>query len=104
VNPLELMNPKISLDRTPPPLSVVSTFYAAETSTSQLTDAQLVRLYKCANGNTLRFESASIVDALVASGYAKEGVARVVTVTPKGQQYLRMQTVRMRLAQLGAAG
>jgi hypothetical protein len=99
------MNPKVTQDLTLPSLPVVSTFYpSAISSTSQLTDAQLVRLYKCANGNTLRFEAASIVDALVASGYAKEGVGRVVTVTAKGQQYLRTHTVRIRLAQLGAAG
>ena len=98
------MNPKITLDRTPSSLPVVNAFYASATSASQLTDAQLVRLYKCANGNTLRFESASIVDALVASGYAREGVGRVVTLTAKGQQYLRTQAVRMRLAHLGAAG
>ena len=102
--PPELMNPKITLDRTPPSLPLVSTFYPTATSTSQLTDAQLVRLYKCANGNTLRFESETIVDALVASGYAKEGVGRVVTVTAKGQQYLRMQAVRVRLAHLAAVG
>ena len=103
-HPVKLMSPKITLDRAPQPPSVVSTFYPTAASTSQLTDAQLVRLYKCANGNTLRFESASIVDALVASGYAKEGVGRVVTVTAKGQQYLRMQAVRVRLGHLGAAG
>lgn len=97
------MNPKTALDRTPPPLPVVGTFYPSATAASQLTDAQLVRLYKCANGNTLRFESASIVDALVATGYAKEGVGRVVTVTAKGQQYLCTQAVRLRIARLGAA-
>lgn len=98
------MNPKIRQDLTPSSLPVVSSFYPSAISTSQLTDAQLVRLYNCANGNTLRFEAASIVDALVASGYAKEGVGRVVTVTAKGQQYLRMHTVRIRLAHLGALG
>ena len=102
--PLELMNPKTAPDRAPPPLPFVSTFFPSATSASQLTNAQLVRLYKCANGNTLRFESASIVDALVASGYAKEGVGRVVTVTAKGHQYLRTQAVRLRLAYLEAAG
>jgi len=99
------MNPKTTLDRTPLPLSVVSTFFAPDAQGgSQLTDAQLIRLYRCANGNTLRFESASIVEALVASGYAREGVGRVVTVTTKGQQYLRMQAIRMRLSHIGAAG
>jgi len=98
------MNPKTAPDRTSPSLPFVGTFFPSATSASQLTNAQLLRLYKCANGNTLRFESASIVDALVASGYAKEGVGRVVTVTAKGHQYLRTQAVRVRLAHLAAAG
>ena len=54
-----------------------------------LTDEQFDRLKRCADGNTLRFESSAIVAALVAGGYAKEGVARVVTVTPKGYRYLK---------------
>ncbi len=29
---------------------------------------------------------------LAADGYAKEGIGRVVTLTPKGQQYLRSHT------------
>jgi hypothetical protein len=54
----------------------------------RLTIDQLDRLRRCANGNTLRFESSDIVAALVAGGYATEGVGRVVTVTPKGYRYL----------------
>ena len=53
-----------------------------------LTDEQLERLRRCADGNTLRYEPREIVAALVAGGYAKEGIGRVVTVTPKGQQYI----------------
>lgn len=56
--------------------------------TTRLTDEQLDRLRRCANGNTLRFESSDIVAALVAGGYATEGVGRVVTLTPKGRRYL----------------
>jgi hypothetical protein len=55
---------------------------------TRLTNEQLDRLRRCANGNTLRFESADIVAALVAAGYATEGVGRVVTVTPAGHRYL----------------
>lgn len=69
-----------------------------------LTDAQLDRLYRCADGNTLRFEAASIVDALVRAGYAKEGIGRVVTVTGDGREYLRMPAVRRRLLRLAAIG
>src|SRR4030095_6134696 len=57
--------------------------------TPRLTDEQLDRLRRCANGNTLRFESSSIVGALVAGGYATQGVGCVVTVTAKGHRYLQ---------------
>jgi len=57
--------------------------------TAQLTDQQLERLSRCAKGISLRFESSEIVDALVAGGYAEKGVGGLVTVTAKGQQYLR---------------
>ena len=57
--------------------------------TSHLTGEQLECLSRCANGISIRFESSEIVDALVAGGYAEQGVAGVVTVTAKGQQYLR---------------
>ena len=67
--------------------------------TMYLTDAQLDRLNRCANGNTLRFEASSIVSALVAAGYAREGIGRVVTVTAKGHEYLRTYAVRQRLMQ-----
>jgi len=56
---------------------------------AQLTDQQLERLSRCAKGISLRFESSEIVDALVAGGYAEKGVGGLVTVTDKGQQYLR---------------
>jgi len=56
----------------------------------RLTDQQLECLSRCARGISVRFEAWEIVDALVAGGYATEGVARVVTVTPLGRQYLRL--------------
>jgi hypothetical protein len=59
-----------------------------------LTDDQLDRLKRCAEGNTLRFESSTIVAALVAGGYAREGAGRVVTVTLKGYRYLKMYASR----------
>jgi len=58
-------------------------------ATTRLTDDQLDRLRRCANGNTLRFESTAIVAALVGAGYASEGAGCVVTVTPKGHRYLQ---------------
>jgi hypothetical protein len=61
--------------------------------TTHLTDEQLDRLRRCANGNTLRFESSAIVAALVAAGYATEGAGCVVTVTPKGHRYLETHPV-----------
>jgi hypothetical protein len=46
-------------------------------------------LSRCAKGISLRFEASEIVDALVAGGYAEKGVAGIVALTVKGQQYLR---------------
>ena len=64
--------------------------------TSQLTREQLEALSRCAIGISLRFESSEIVDPLVAAGYAEKGVAGVVKVTAKGQEYLR---TRMKVLQ-----
>ena len=63
-----------------------------------LSDIELDRLIRCANGNTLRFESSEIVAALVAGGYAKEGPGRVVTVTARGYLYLRSHVARLDLS------
>jgi predicted metal-binding protein len=57
--------------------------------TTRLTREQLECLSRCAKGISIRFEGSEIVDALVVGGYAEEGVAGVVTVTAKGQQYLQ---------------
>ena len=61
---------------------------------TMLTDEQLERLRQCADGNTLRYEPSEIIAVLVAGGYAKEGIGRVVTVTAKGQHYLRTHPIR----------
>ena len=55
-----------------------------------LNGEQLECLSRCARGISVRFERLEIVDALIAGQYAEKGVAGVVTVTAKGQQYLRM--------------
>ena len=57
--------------------------------TPRLTDEQLEILRRCANGISLRFETLATVNALVAGGYAEQGVAGVVTVSAKGEEYLR---------------
>ena len=57
--------------------------------TTRLTGEQLECLSRCAKGISLRFEASEIVDALVAGGYAEKGVAGIVALTVKGQQYLR---------------
>ena len=87
-------------DFTPTPVPAANPLYQPVTFTKYLTDVQLDRLNRCANGNTLRFEASSIVGALVAAGYVREGIGRVVTVTAKGQQYLRTYAVRERLVQI----
>jgi len=58
-------------------------------SAACLTHKQPECLQRCARGISLRFDATEIVDALVAGGYAREGVARVVTITAKGMQYLQ---------------
>jgi len=60
--------------------------------TPRLTGEQLEALRCCANGVTLRFEASETVNALVVGGYAKQGVAGVVTVTTRGEEYLRAHT------------
>ena len=57
--------------------------------TTRLTGEQLEVLSRCAKGISVRFEAPEIIDALVVAGYAQKGVAGVVTVTVKGQQYLQ---------------
>jgi hypothetical protein len=69
--------------------SITNPSQPVATVTTRLTGEQLECLSRCAKGISLRFEASEIVDALVAGGYAEEGVARVVTVTARGQQYLR---------------
>ena len=56
---------------------------------TRLTGEQLDALRRCAKGISLRFEASVIVNALVAGGYAEKSVAGVVTVTAKGEEYLR---------------
>ena len=58
-------------------------------STTRLTGEQLDALRRCAKGISLRFEAWPIVNALVDGGYAQAGLARVITVTAKGEEYLR---------------
>ena len=74
------------------PLQSLSIANPSETfalHTTRLTGEQLESLSRCARGISLRFEASEIVDALVARGYGEKGIAGVVTVTAKGQQYLR---------------
>lgn len=62
----------------------------------RLTDEQFECLSRCARGISLRFEASEIVDALVAGGYSQIGVARVVSMTAKGHQYLQMHRAEAR--------
>lgn len=56
--------------------------------TTRLTSEQLDALRRCANGISLRFEAWAIVNALIAGGYVQAGIAGVITVTAKGEEYL----------------
>jgi hypothetical protein len=70
-------------------LSFANPSKARTLHTERLTDEALECLSRCARGISLRFERSEIVEELVAGGYAEKGVAGVVTVTAKGQEYLQ---------------
>jgi hypothetical protein len=74
------------------PLSMTEPSDKVAMFTPRLTREQLECLGRCARGISIRFERSELVDALVAGGYAEQGVAGVVTVTAKGQEYLRTHT------------
>ena len=73
--------------RAPNSLPIANPLHSIASFTTRLTGEQLDCLRRCANGNSLRFESLEIVDALVAGGYIQKNVAGVATVTAKGQHY-----------------
>ncbi|TMH63924.1 MAG: hypothetical protein E6H55_04890 [Betaproteobacteria bacterium] len=83
------MSDTMTVNRMLKSLSVASPSEKVASFTTHLTAEQLECLSRCARGISIRFEKSEIVDALVASGYAEQGVAGVVTVTAKGQQYLQ---------------
>jgi len=58
----------------------------------RLTQEQHECLSRCARGISVRFERSELIDALVEAGYAEKGVAGVVTVTPRGRDYLQKQS------------
>lgn len=60
--------------------------------TTPLTAKQNESLRRCSEGASLRFEASEIITALVASGYARKGIAGVLTVTARGREYLRART------------
>lgn len=86
---LVMVEPRMTHDRALKSLSIANPSVTLALLTSQLTGEQLECLSRCAKGISLRFERSEIVDALVAGGYAEQGVAGVVNVTAKGQQCLR---------------
>jgi hypothetical protein len=75
-----------------PALKSSPTTYQSQSPTSfttRLTREQLEALSRCAKGISLRFEAWVIVNALVTGGYVEKGVAGIVTMTAKGEEYLR---------------
>jgi hypothetical protein len=73
----------------PKSLSISNPSEALALRATRLTGEQLECLSRCAKGISLRFDTLEIVDALVFGGYADKGVAGIVTVTVRGQQYLQ---------------
>lgn len=57
---------------------------------TRLTAEQLGALRRCAKGISLRFEAWSILKPLLDGGYAEKNLGGGVTLTTKGQDYLRM--------------
>lgn len=84
-----MMSKHMTHDRALKSLTIANPSEKLALFTTRLTAEQLECLSRCAKGISIRFERSEIVDALVAGGYADQGVAGVVTVTVKGQQYLR---------------
>ena len=76
-------------NHSPKSLSVANPSEVLALHKKRLTGDQFACLSRCAKGISLRFEASEFVDALILDGYAEKGVAGVVTVTVKGQQYLR---------------
>jgi hypothetical protein len=60
-----------------------------ESVAMRLTAEQLACLSRCAKGISLRFATSDVVNALVAGGYSQMGLARVVTMTARGREYLQ---------------
>ncbi len=69
-------------------LSITDPTEKLPSAKTHLTEEQVECLSRCARGISLRFDRLEIVDALVDGGYAEKGVAGVVRVTAKGQDYL----------------
>jgi hypothetical protein len=86
---LVTVSPHMMHNHSPKSLSFANPSQARTLHTKRLTDEQLECLSRCARGISLRFERLEIVEELVAGGYAEKGVAGVVTVTAKGQEYLQ---------------
>ena len=83
------MSDTMTVNRMLKSLSVASPSEKVASFTTHLTAEQLECLSRCARGISIRFDRSDLVDALVAGGYAENGLAGVVTVTAKGHEYLR---------------
>jgi hypothetical protein len=80
----------LSLPECPPKSSLAADKSRSVTSfRTRLSVEQLKALNRCAKGISLRFDDRRIVLALINAGYVQQGVAGVVTVTAKGDEYLR---------------
>jgi hypothetical protein len=81
--------PTMTHDR---PLKLISDIKPSEKTAPfrpRLTPEQFECLNRCAKGISVRFDRQELIDALLAGGYVEKGVAGVITVTARGQGYLR---------------
>jgi hypothetical protein len=87
---IELITMSRQMNCAPPqPVSIAELLIRFTLMKTHLSREQLECLARCAKGISVRFERWEIVDALIVGGYAEKGVAGTITVTAKGQQYLK---------------
>ena len=53
-----------------------------------LSREQLEALTRCAEGLSLRFDQAAVVNALLNAGYVRKNVVGVISITEAGREYL----------------
>jgi predicted metal-binding protein len=82
-------HPAMTQDRALKLVSAIKTTEKTAPFRQRLTPEQFECLSRCAKGISVRFERHELIDALLAGGYVERGVAGIISVTARGQGYLR---------------